>query len=304
MNFDDLVGNEKIKQLLTDAIQSKNISHGYMFLGISGIGKFLFAKEFVRAILCNEQTGCGKCKSCIEFDSNNNPDFQVIEPEETSIKIEQIRLMNNKIYEKPIISNKKVYIINKAELMTKEAQNCLLKTLEEPPEYAVIILIGTNENMFLNTIRSRCIKINFNPINNKELTAILKEKYEFSDITENMLKLFSGSIEKAINLKDKKDIYIEIENVFSNIENTNIIDLLNKKEIITKNKEEIQDILEYINVLFFEKVKTEDKQAQYIKAISIVEDTKDRLKKNANLDMTIDNLLLNIWEIINNDSVK
>lgn len=298
MNFENIIGNDKNKELLSNIIKTRNISHGYMFLGISGIGKLLFAKEFAKAILCNEQTGCNVCKSCIEFDTSNNPDFQIIEPEEKSIKIEQIRLMNSKISEKPIISNKKVYIINNAETMTKEAQNCLLKTLEEPPEYAVIILIGTNENMFLNTIRSRCVKINFNKIKDDELKNILIEKYEYEDITENLLKLFSGSIEKAIALKGKQEIYLTIENTFNNIENINIIDLLNKKEIITKNKEEIVNILEYINVLFFDKVKQGNNN--YIKAIQIVEDTKDRLSKNANLDMTIDNLLINVWETINN----
>ncbi len=296
MNFENIVGNDNIKKLLTEIIESKNISHGYMFLGVSGIGKFLFAKEFAKAILCSEQIGCNKCKSCIEFESSNNPDYQVIEPEENSIKIEQIRLMNNKICEKPIISNRKVYIINNADTMTKDAQNCLLKTLEEPPEYAVIILIGTNENAFLNTIRSRCVKINFNKIKDEELKKILMEKFEYSNITENMLKLFSGSIQKAINLKGKQELYSEIEQIFNNLENINIIDLLNKKEILTKNKEEIINILEYINVLFFDKINTSSNNTRYIKAIEIVEDTKDRIKKNANLDMTIDNLLLNVWE--------
>lgn len=297
MNFENIVGNDKNKQLLNDIIKTKNISHGYMFLGISGIGKCLFAKEFAKAILCNEQIGCNKCKSCIEFDSSNNPDYNIIEPEEKSIKIEQIRLMNNKIYEKPVVSNKKVYIINNAQMLTKEAQNCLLKTLEEPPEYAVIILIGTNENMFLNTIRSRCVKINFNKINDEDLKDILVKKYEYSNITQNLLKLFSGSIGKAISLQGKQEIYLEIENTFNNIENIDIIDLLNKKEIITKNKEELMDILEYINVLFFEKITQGN--SSYIKAVEIVEDTKDRLNKNANLDMTIDNLLMNVWEKIN-----
>ncbi len=299
MNFENLIGNDNNKILLEEIVKKKNVSHGYLFLGISGIGKFLFAKEFAKAILCNEQNGCNKCKSCIEFESSNNPDFQVIEPDENSIKIEQIRLMNNKIYEKPIISSKKVYIINNADLMTKEAQNCLLKTLEEPPEYVVIILIGTNENMFLNTIRSRCVKINFNKINDEELKKLLIDKYEYTNITENMLKLFSGSVEKAINLKGKQDIYLEIEKVFNNIENINIIDLLNKKELITKNKDEAMNILEYINVLFFDKLEKNENKIGYIKTIQTVEDTKDRIKKNANLDMTIDNLLLNIWEMIN-----
>ena len=112
-----------------------------------------------------------------------------------------------------------------------------------------------------------------------------------------MLKLFSGSIEKAINLQGKQEIYSELEQIFNNMETINIIDLLNKKEIITKNKEEVINILEYINVLFFDKVKSGNNK--YIKAIEIVEDTKARIKKNANLDMTTDHLLLNTWEVIN-----
>lgn len=297
MNFENIVGNEKNKALLTEMIKTKHISHGYMFLGISGIGKFLFAKELAKYILCKEQVGCNICKSCIEFESSNNPDFQIVEPNEGSIKIEQIRMMNNKIYEKPIISNKKVYIIDNADKMTTEAQNCLLKTLEEPPEYAVIILIGTNENIFLNTIRSRCVKIYFNKIKDEELKELLIEKYNYENITDNMLKLFLGSVEKAIKLQGKQEIYTEIEKIFNNLENINLIDLLNKKEIIVKNKEEVIDILEYINVLFFDKVK--NKETKYINAIEIVENSKDRLKKNANLDMTIDYLLLNTWETIN-----
>ena len=299
MNFNDIVGNETNKQLLTEIIKTQNISHGYMFLGTSGIGKFLFAKEFAKSILCNNKIGCDNCKSCIEFDSSNNPDFQIIEPDESSIKIEQIRMMNSKICEKPIISSKKVYIINNADKMTKEAQNCLLKTLEEPPEYAVIILIGTNENSFLNTIRSRCVKINFNKIKDEDLKLTLMEKYNYGNITENMLKLFSGSFEKAINLQGKQDLYSEVEQIFNNIENINIIDVLNKKDVLTKNKEEIMSLLEYINVLFFDKLKSNENQNAYIDAIQIVEETKDRLNKNANLDMTIDNLLLKIWETIN-----
>lgn len=294
MNFENLVGNDENKKILNEIINSKNIAHGYLFLGISGIGKFLFAKEFARAILCNEKTGCGKCKSCIEFDSNNNPDFQVINPEETSIKIEQIRMMNNKIYEKPVNSDKKVYIINNAELMTESAQNCLLKTLEEPPEYAVIILIGTNENLFLTTIRSRCVKMNFGPIPDSDLKDILLKTNEYEEVTDSMLKQFSGSIEKAINFKGKQEIYTSIEKLFGNIENTNIIDLLNGKELLSKNKDEIYDILEYMNVLFLDKLKSADNKERYIKAIEIVEETKNRLRRAANFEMTIDYLLLNI----------
>lgn len=147
MSFNNIIGNEKVKELLNKSIEQNNILHSYLFLGIEGIGKSLFAKQFAKMILCqNDIKPCNKCKSCIEFENNNNPDFTMINNDEKVIKIDQIREMNKKITEKPITSNKKVYIINNSDTMTKEAQNSLLKTLEEPPEYAVIILIASNEN--------------------------------------------------------------------------------------------------------------------------------------------------------------
>ena len=146
MAFENIVGNSPIKYTLNKIVENNNILHGYLFVGIEGIGKQLFAKEFAKMILCTSNNKpCNQCKSCIEFDGNNNPDFQIMEPDGNSIKIEQIRLMNSKIIEKPITALRKVYIINNAEKMTLDAQNCLLKTLEEPPEYATIILISNNE---------------------------------------------------------------------------------------------------------------------------------------------------------------
>ena len=161
--FKNLVGNENNKYILKETITKGNILHSYMFFGNEGIGKKIFALEFAKMILCENQKNspCEKCKSCIEFDSNNNPDFFFIEPDGNSIKIDQIRNMQKGMLEKPIISSKKVYIINNAETMTKESQNCLLKTLEEPQEYVVIILIVSDENSMLSTIKSRCTKIFF-----------------------------------------------------------------------------------------------------------------------------------------------
>lgn len=294
MNFNHIIGNEPIKQLLTKTIQNKTNTHSYLFIGQEGIGKKLFAKEFAKAILCLEEKEkpCNKCKACIEFETSNNPDYNEITTEENSIKIEQIRLMQSKIAEKPIISNKKVYIINDSEKMTKEAQNCLLKTLEEPPEYITIILITSNESQILNTVKSRCTKINFNPIENNTLKNYLEQTYNFQNITENMLKVYSGSIKKALEINEKQEIYNELDKYFYNIEKLQIIDVLNKIECLYKNKENIKEMLEYINVILFEKAKTNTKYIEYIQQI---EQAKQNIKLNANYDMTIDNLLLNIF---------
>ena len=88
MSFENIIGNEKVKELLNKTISSNNILHSYLFLGIEGIGKSLFAKEFAKMILCQEEKrACNKCKSCIEFENGNNPDFAIIEAEEKNIKI-------------------------------------------------------------------------------------------------------------------------------------------------------------------------------------------------------------------------
>ena len=109
--FDHIIGNKKIKQELVQAVNQNKIAHSYLFIGTEGIGKKQIAKEFAKMLL---------------GDLNNNPDFQMIEPEGLSIKIEQIRQMQKKIIEAPIKSTRKVYIIDDADLMTVEAQNCLL----------------------------------------------------------------------------------------------------------------------------------------------------------------------------------
>ena len=202
MIFENIEGNEKNKQLLKKIIETNNIAHSYMFVGKESIGKLLFAKKFAKAILCTaEEKVCDKCKSCIEFDTNNNPDFSMIEPDGNSIKIDQIRELTKKVYEKPVVSDKKVYIINESQFMTKEAQNSLLKTLEEPPEYVTIILITSNENTFLPTIKSRCTKIVFNKLTNEELTNVLEKEYNYSNISEITFKISERKCKKSNKFK-------------------------------------------------------------------------------------------------------
>lgn len=292
--FEKIIGNEKIKQELLQTVKLNKTAHSYLFLGVSGIGKKMIAKEFAKMILCLEENKyCNHCKSCIEFDSNNNPDFQIIEPDGASIKIEQIRQMQKKILEAPIISTKKIYIINDADLMTTEAQNCLLKTLEEPPEFVNIILIGSQENNFLSTIKSRCTIIKFQTIQNEDIKKYLKEQYGIEDISENMLSIFGGSIGNAERLKNKQELYNSIFEVIEKVTELDIIDILKKADIIYKSQEDKNEILEAINVILYKKSKDNIK---FLNCIEIVEDTKKRLKANANYNMCIDNMLIKIWE--------
>ena len=293
--FETILGNQKVKQMLQNSIEKNIVSHSYMFIGLEGIGKKMIAKEFAKKILCLNQiidNQCN-CKSCIEFDTNNNPDFLIVEPDGNSIKIEQIRNLQKLIQEKPIISNRKVYIIDNADLMTKEAQNCLLKTLEEPPEYAVIILVGSNENLFLTTIKSRCMILHFDKISNEEMKRYLKDNLGINQINEEMLDMFQGSIGKAINLKDKQEEYESIYGFINNLGKMDVIELYKYAKPLYKFKEEIFEVLDYINILLLKKAK---QQYIYAECIDIVEDTKKRLKQNGNYDMCIDNMVFNMCD--------
>ena len=293
--FNNIIGNETNKQILKNIVENNNISHSYIFSGISGIGKFMFAKEFAKAILCtaNEDKPCNNCKSCESFDNLNNPDVIIIDEKENSIKTEQIKELTNNVLEKPIQSNRKIYIINNSENMTKEAQNSLLKTLEEPPQYITIILITNNENLLLNTIKSRCIKIPFNKLSDDEIKKYFQNNLEIID--NNMINAFGGSIEKALILKDKKEIFSKIDEIFKNIENMDELQILSIKDIIFKDKDDVFYILDYINTIFYDKMLKNIYHAEkYEKCIKIIEDTKLRLKKNNNYDMAIDNCLFTI----------
>lgn len=294
MSFERIIGNDKVKQFLNNAINENHILHSYLFSGIEGIGKKLFAIEFAKKILCIEQNDEQEnCLSCLKFKSSNHPDFMILEPENNVIKIEQIRNMQEKISEKPIVSKKKVYIIVDSDCMTKEAQNCLLKTLEEPPEYATIILTTANESKLLNTIKSRCIKVKFNGLLENEINQYLKQN-EIVVNEENYIKISQGSIGKLLDIKEDEDVYNQVNIVLENIDKNTLIDILNKAEILYSQKDKIQEILDYINIYLYN-----TKDIRKINCIEYVEDTKRRLISNSNYDMCIDYLLLRMWEQIN-----
>lgn len=298
--FENIIGNNENKKILSKSILTNSVSHSYIFSGISGIGKFLFAKEFTKAILCTgEPKPCNICKSCESIENGNNPDLVIIDEQANSIKTEQIKELTSDVLEKPIKGSKKIYIINNSENMTKEAQNALLKTLEEPPEYAVIILVTSNENLLLNTIKSRCIKILFSNLSDEEILEYFERNHE--DISKTMVSTFGGSIERAINLKDKIEIYEKIKNVFENIEQLKELEVLRLKDDVLNDKDEIFSILDYINTCFYNKmINNISKAEKYNNCIQAVEEAKTRLRRNSNYDMTIDNLLFAIERSITN----
>ena len=310
--FENIVGNNKIKESLKNAVKSNNVSHSYLFIGKAGVGKKLFAKDLAKKVMClgsnydaqdnvlrsardnkekveseNLSLEFDNCDSCIKFDANSNPDFSIIVPDGKSIKIEQIRDLQARILEKPISSNKKVYIIDDADTMTEESQNCLLKTLEEPPEYAMIILIASNENRMLQTIKSRCVIIRFEDLTNEEISQILHTN------DQDIIRLCEGSVAKADTISEKREMFAQLKNIADYLSKNSLIDVLNNSDLLYSSKDDIMTLLDFLNIIFFEKAK---ENIKYSKAIDIIEKTKKKIMANNNYDMCMDYMLMHIWE--------
>ena len=284
--FENLVGNEKVKEYLNSTIENKNISHSFIFVGKPGIGKKQFAHQYAEMIMCLQDGKCDgnsvKCDSCIKFEGNANPDYAEITPDGKTLKIEQIRNLQARIVEKPITSRRKVYVIDDADLMSEESQNCLLKTLEEPPEYAVIILIVSNESKILPTIKSRCVIIKFQLLTSKEIKQVKPE------LSDDLIQLLEGSLLNAENIEQKKEQYAQLSNLVNVLENKQLVEVFNSADLLYKGKDDIITLLEYLNLIFFSR--------NEINAIPIIEKTKKKILANNNYDMTIDYCLMNIWD--------
>lgn len=323
--FEKIIGNEKNKTILKKALELNKTSHSYLFWGTEGIGKKKIALEFAKKLLCltpNEEN-C-RCKACIEFDSNNNPDFMMIEPQDGKVKIDQIREMQRKVAEKPIVSDNKVYIIDDSDTMTSEAQNCLLKTLEEPPEYAIIILVTNNKEGLLPTIRSRCEIVKFTPIPFIEIKNYLINQ-GIEPNRANLLSSFSrGSMKKALELASSNEFYEMKENVQKYIEtilSKNMVEILDIPTQIEQYKGEIINVLdmminyfrdimickEHVNksmiinadkLVFIQNMSSKITYSQVSKIIDIIEDTKIKIKGNCNFNVSIQVMSLNIYEVI------
>lgn len=296
MSLDDLIGNDKNKKMIKETIEKQKILHSYLFYGIEGIGKKMFALEFAKMILCQNKNNkpCDICKSCIEFNSKSNPDFIFIEPSELSIKIDQIRQMQKKILEKPVNGFKKVYVIDQADKMTKEAQNSLLKTLEEPQEFVVIILISSDEDKILPTVKSRCTKFFFKELDDQEIAKFIKEKFGDVHLDESMIKLSEGSINKSLKVVEKKSILDDLKVMIKNIELIDEVEIINYSTFFVDNKENINLLLDYMYILFFQKVKN-CLNIKYVNSMQIIQYAKVKLLNSNNFEMTIDNMLIKIW---------
>lgn len=260
MSFKDIVGQERAIKILTQSLKENKISSSYIFVGSEGTGKKLMAIEFTKAVNClklnKNSEACEDCPSCNEISKQYSPDLKIIEPIKSSIKIEQIREMRKEIVLKPFKNKKKIYIIDKAEEMTLEASNCLLKTIEEPPYYAIIILICSKIDPILPTIVSRCQVVNFGLISSCKIKEFLlnKNKNLEKEKAEIISKLAQGSIGCALKLLSDKEYFIRREEVLDYLSAISPgkygDDIFAKVEKMVSEIDRIKEILEMIKLWY------------------------------------------------------
>ena len=186
MPFSDVIGHEKVKAVLRAALRQDRVAHALLFHGDDGIGKRLMALRFAQAIHCEVEIGadhpdaCGTCRSCTQIESGTHPDFLLLEPDREQvnpqIKIEQIRELEQQIIYRPLIGSRKVFLIDDADRLTLGAANALLKTLEEPPGYSVIILVSSRPSALPATVRSRCQSVRCSAPTRDQVEAVLRTK--------------------------------------------------------------------------------------------------------------------------------
>ena len=206
MNRADIKGQDRVVNFLINSLKNERLANAYLFIGPEGIGKSAVAKELAKILNCQnkEFDSCLVCSSCRKIENYNHPDIHWIKKDDSGfIKIEDIRELENDIYLKPYEARKKVYIIEKAESMTEEANNALLKTLEEPPLDSLIILITSQPKRVFSTIASRCQKIYFSSFSNEALEEILSKEHGLNKTKSHFLARFSsGRLGKALKFKD------------------------------------------------------------------------------------------------------
>ncbi len=326
--FHEIIGQEHIKDHLINSIRNNKISHAYIISGETGSGKKMLANIFSMSLQCENEKGekpCGSCTSCRQAMTRNQPDIiRIFHDKPNTISVDDIRMqLNNTIQIKPYRSRYKIYIIEEAEKLSIQAQNALLKTLEEPPGYTVILLLTNNEDILLPTIRSRCIMLKMKMVEDDLIKNLLMEKYQIPDYAASLSAAFArGNVGKAITLSVSADFYKikdHVIHLLKYIKEMDVYEMIQGVKSARDFKVSIADYLDlilvwYRDVLLFKATSdvntiifkdevndimrlAEVSSYEGIKQIQeALEKAKIRLHANVNFDLTMELLFLTIKE--------
>lgn len=253
MTFDTITGHDRQKTILLRAIERRRIAHAYLFSGPDGVGKKLMAVAFARALLCQTGEGCGHCAACRKVDHDNHPDIHSLNSHGAAIKIEQIRDLQKKLSLRPLEGERKICLIDGAEQFTTGAANALLKTLEEPQSGTLIILLTSQPEKLLPTIRSRCQNLPFLRLPKQLLATILAQQLELNETEATVLAALSeGSFKKALG--PNRELYLEkrrkLIQSLSALSSGSIIPTFTFADELETEKELLYDILDIFQAFY------------------------------------------------------
>ena len=325
--FHDIIGQEQIKEHLQNAISAKKISHAYIINGEKSSGKEFIARVFAMTLQC-EKGGtepCQECHSCKQALSDNQPDIIYVSHEKpNTISVDDIRAqINNDIAIKPYSSPYKIYIIAEADKMTVQAQNALLKTIEEPPSYAVIFLLVENADSLLPTIRSRCVMLKLKNIKDKLIKKYLMESLKVPDYKADICAAFAqGNVGQAVMLAQSEyfnEIHSEAIQRLKHVKDMEIAEIAATVKNVSRFKLEITDYLDILGVWFrdvllykatkdvngiifqeeIDAIREQARSSSYEgieKILEALNTAKDRLRANVNFELVMELLFLTIKE--------
>ncbi len=325
--FSEIVGQAQMKEQMQGAIQQKKISHAYIINGENRSGKEFIARIFAQAILCEKggEEPCEECTSCRQAQTKNHPDIIFVSHEKpNSIGVEDIREgINQTVMIKPYSSPYKIYIVQEAEKMTVQAQNALLKTLEEPPAYAVFLLLVNSMEVMLPTIISRCVVLNMKPVQDEEMRRYLMRDLKVPDYRAEICIAFArGNVGRAKALASSEDfdkIRTDALSLLKNIYDMEIVEIMDALKRIKEYGFDIGDYMDimavwYRDVLLFKATHDMNHlifrdEIQHIKRVAqrtdyegieevirALEKAKSRLNSNVSFELTMELLLLTLKE--------
>lgn len=328
MDFNKIIGHEDIISHFRSSIEMDRISHAYIIGGEEGSGRGTLAYCFAKTLQCEtgDSESCGGCKSCKQAESGNHPDIIYVTHEKpNTISVEEIRdQVVNSMQIKPYSSRYKIYIIEEAEKMTEEAENALLKTIEEPPEYGIVIIITKNPDKLLPTIRSRCIIVTTKPVKEKDIHNYLVENCGVDESKATFaVEYAQGNLGKAIMLATNEEYEQLIQSVIkleTEIYQMNMDDISEAIQKCVSYQMNINDYLDLMmmwyrdilvlkvtgnpdKILFKDQYSVIREQSKYLSFNELdakakaIDNAKERISANAKLEDIMRLLIMTLKEI-------
>lgn len=327
MDFSGIVGHEDIIRHFKSSIELNKINHAYIISGEVDSGKKMLARAFATTLQCEEgkSTPCNRCQSCIQANSGSHPDIITVTHEKPGvITVDEIRAqVIDSMAVKPYKGPYKIYIVPEAQLMNQQAQNAILKTIEEPPEYGIILLLTSNLDKLIQTVQSRCVILTTKPVRERDMLDYLTKTMGLTeDKAYFCLDFAQGNLGKAIKLAQNDEYVSIIEAVVSVLKRIGELDVESLGKAVSEIEQfklSMDDCLDLMvmwyrdvlmlkvtgnvdKLLFKGEYSTLKKQASVLsysgieEKIDAITRAKKRLDANANFDVTMELLLLTLKE--------